>query len=130
MTFMSTLKPGTRYLSLMHHARGTWRVIAEEREWLMISSWYKNNIIGGKLWVWGGSVSSHQIPVVSRNLTTLQGIHYIKTIKEPKYEHYNYTYKNSNMFAYLGNGRLEAEWKQQVDKLAPYIRNEDTEWDF
>lgn len=22
-------------------------------------SWYKNNIIGGKLWIWGGSVSGN-----------------------------------------------------------------------
>jgi hypothetical protein len=54
----------------------------------------------------------------------------MKTIKDPKYEHYNYKYHDDNMFAYLGNGRIEAEWKKEVHKLAPYIRNSDVPWDF
>ncbi|OAL33748.1 hypothetical protein AYO20_06924 [Fonsecaea nubica] len=76
-------------------------------------SWYKRGNTTGTVWVWGGS-----------------GLHYLKAIKEPKFEHYNYTYKNSNMFAYFGNGRLELEWKGEQDKMAPYIRNGDVPWDF
>ena len=58
-----------------------------------------------------------------------QGLHYIKTIKEPKYEHYHFKYKHGNMFAFLGNGRIEAEVKRQTEKLTPYLRNSDVPWD-
>ncbi|KAF1816927.1 cyclohexanone monooxygenase [Eremomyces bilateralis CBS 781.70] len=80
-------------------------------------SWYKNNISGGKLWIWAGSA-----------------LHYVKTMMEPRYEHYNMRYWNSNMFAFLGNGRVEAEYLAQIGaltgsdmnaRLAPYLRNED-----
>ncbi|KAJ4288943.1 hypothetical protein N0V90_011285 [Kalmusia sp. IMI 367209] len=78
-------------------------------------SWYKNNIVGGKLWIWAGSA-----------------LHYIKTMMEPRFEHYNIRYWHSNMFAFLGNGRVEAEYLAQTGaltgsdmtaKLAPYLRN-------
>ncbi|KAL1859676.1 hypothetical protein VTK73DRAFT_7513 [Phialemonium thermophilum] len=55
-------------------------------------SWYKNNIVGGKIWLWGGS-----------------NLHYIKTIREPKYEHFDFKYLHKNPIAYLGNGFVEAE---------------------
>ncbi|ORY17468.1 hypothetical protein BCR34DRAFT_621904 [Clohesyomyces aquaticus] len=74
-------------------------------------SWYKNNILGGKLWIWGGS-----------------SLHYMKTIKEVKYEHYDIRYRNQNMWAYLGNGRVKAEVTNDMEKLAPYMRTEDTPW--
>jgi hypothetical protein len=80
-------------------------------------SWYKNNIRGGKLWIWAGSA-----------------LHYVKTMMEPRFEHYNMRYWNSNMFAFLGNGRIEAEHLAKTGaltesdlnaRLAPYLRNED-----
>lgn len=58
-------------------------------------SWYKNNIRGGKLWIWGGSA-----------------LHHMKTIKEVKWEHYDHRYRSSNMWAYLGNGLTKAQSSQ------------------
>ncbi|EXJ56038.1 hypothetical protein A1O7_08969 [Cladophialophora yegresii CBS 114405] len=75
-------------------------------------SWYKNNISGGKLWIWGGSA-----------------MHFMKTIKEVKWEHYDHRYRKSNMWSYLGNGRVKAEVLKEVDKLAPYMRNADVPWE-
>ncbi|KAF2117373.1 cyclohexanone monooxygenase [Lophiotrema nucula] len=75
-------------------------------------SWYKNNILGGKLWIWSGS-----------------SLHYMKTIKEVKYEHYDIRYRNQNMWAYLGNGRVKAEIEHDLAKLAPYMRNKDVPWE-
>ncbi|KAF2713478.1 cyclohexanone monooxygenase [Pleomassaria siparia CBS 279.74] len=75
-------------------------------------SWYKNNIVGGKLWIWGGSA-----------------LHYMNTIREVKYEHYDVRYKDGgNMWDHLGNGRVKAEVEHTFDKLAPYIRNQDSPW--
>lgn len=85
------------------HARSVWGADCK--------SWYKNNIIGGKLWIWGGSA-----------------LHFMKTIKEVKYEHYNFRYR-TNMWEYLGNGQVEAEIKHDLDNLTPYMRNQDIPWD-
>ncbi len=52
----------------------------------------------------------------------------MKTMKEVKYEHYDFRYFNKNMWAYLGNGRIEAEVLHDIPKLAPYMRNADVEW--
>lgn len=49
-------------------------------------------------------------------------------MKEVKYEHYDFRYFNNNMWAYLGNGRVEAEVSHDISKLAPYMRNADVEW--
>ncbi|KIW94319.1 uncharacterized protein Z519_05635 [Cladophialophora bantiana CBS 173.52] len=74
-------------------------------------SWYKNNIVGGKLWIWGGSA-----------------LHYMKTIKFVRWEHYDFRYNNKNMWSFLGNGRVEAEVMKDTSRLAPYMRNEDVPW--
>lgn len=80
-------------------------------------SWYKNNIRGGKLWIWAGSA-----------------LHYVKTMMEPRFEHYDIRYWHSNMFAFLGHGRVETEYLAHTGmltgpemnaRLAPYLRNED-----
>ncbi|KAE9965383.1 hypothetical protein BLS_007682 [Venturia inaequalis] len=75
-------------------------------------SWYKNNIPDGKVWVWGGSA-----------------LHHMKTIKEVKFEHYDIRYKNGNMWAFLGDGRVEAEVNHDLEHLTPYVRNEDVPFD-
>lgn len=49
-------------------------------------------------------------------------------MKEVKFEHYNISYRDENMWAYLGNGFVEAEVKQDRDSLAPYVRNGDNPW--
>lgn len=73
-------------------------------------SWYKNNIVGGKLWIWGGSL-----------------LHYLKTIRDVRWEHYDLRYHNKNMWAFLGNGAVEAQALGLMDRLAPYVRNSDDE---
>ncbi|ETI20637.1 hypothetical protein G647_06979 [Cladophialophora carrionii CBS 160.54] len=74
-------------------------------------SWYKNNIPGGKLWIWAGS-----------------NLHYMKTMKVVRWEHYNFRYFNNNMWSFLGNGRVEAEIMKDSSRLAPYTRQEDVPW--
>ncbi|KAJ5951521.1 uncharacterized protein N7479_009934 [Penicillium vulpinum] len=76
------------------------------------SSWYKNNIIDGKVWIWGGS-----------------SLHYMKTMKEVRWEHYDIRYKSDNMWAFLGNGRVEAEVLKDTSRLAPYMRIGDVPWE-
>jgi hypothetical protein len=71
-------------------------------------SWYKNNIPDGKVWVWAGSA-----------------LHYMKTIKKVKYEHYDIRYRNGNPWSYLGLGRIQAEVEHDLEHLTPYVRNED-----
>ena len=77
-------------------------------------SWYKDNKPNGRVYIWPGSL-----------------LHHMKTLKTPRYEHYEMRYHDDNMWAFLGNGRtdLEVEFEngKQVD-LAPYIRNEDGPW--
>lgn len=91
------------------HKRSVWNADCK--------SWYKNNIHGGKLWIWAGSA-----------------LHYVKSLSEVRFEHYNMRYWNSNMFSFLGNGRVEAEYLAQIGaldgpdrnaRLAPYLRNAD-----
>ncbi|GKT88313.1 sterigmatocystin biosynthesis monooxygenase [Colletotrichum tofieldiae] len=74
-------------------------------------SWYKNNTRDGQILVWGGS-----------------SVHFLKTIKTPRWEHYDIDYLDGNMWSFLGNGRIEAEIAGDFDKLTPYIRNSDEPW--
>jgi hypothetical protein len=62
-------------------------------------------------------------------MLNVQALRCTKTIKEVKYEHYDIRYRNNNMWAFLGNGRVEVEVKGDLDKLAPYMRNSDTPWE-
>jgi hypothetical protein len=55
-------------------------------------------------------------------------LHHMKTLKTPRYEHYDLRYTNDNVWAFLGNGRVERELKDTEKDLAPFIRNEDTPW--
>ncbi|GJC86497.1 putative sterigmatocystin biosynthesis monooxygenase stcW [Colletotrichum liriopes] len=74
-------------------------------------SWYKNNTRDGQILVWGGS-----------------SVHFLKTIKTPRWEHYDIDYLDGNMWSFLGNGRIEAETTGDFDRLTPYIRNSDEPW--
>ena len=77
-------------------------------------SWYKDNKPHGRVYIWPGSL-----------------LHHLKTLRTPRYEHYDLRYHGDNIWAFLGNGRtdleIEHENGREVD-LAPYIRNEDTTW--
>ncbi|KXJ91617.1 cyclohexanone monooxygenase [Microdochium bolleyi] len=74
-------------------------------------SWYKNNTTDGKPMVWGGS-----------------SMHYLKTIRTPRWEHWNMTYLDANPWAFLGNGRIKAETEADFHGMTPYLRNSDTPW--
>lgn len=57
-----------------------------------------------------------------------QTIHFLKTIKDPRFEDYDIKYRHNNRFAFLGNGEVKAHTQQSVEGLAPYIRSSDHEW--
>ena len=52
----------------------------------------------------------------------------MKTVKEVKYEHYEFRYHDRNMWTYLGNGRIEPEVFHDMENLTPYMRNADVPW--
>ncbi|PVH68820.1 FAD/NAD(P)-binding domain-containing protein [Cadophora sp. DSE1049] len=74
-------------------------------------SWFKDGKIKNRIYLWPGST-----------------IHFLKTIKEPRFEDYNIRYRYKNRFAFLGNGEVQAHGKGDVAGLAPYVRNSDHEW--
>ena len=60
-------------------------------------------------------------------------LHHLKTLRTPRFEHYDIEYLEENIWAFLGNGRTELELlgeKEGLEKvvIAPYIRNEDVPW--
>lgn len=55
-------------------------------------------------------------------------IHFLKSIKDPRFEDYDFTYRYNNRFAYLGNGDVKATASLDVQGLSTYIRNSDHEW--
>ncbi|KAF2119710.1 hypothetical protein BDV96DRAFT_610597 [Lophiotrema nucula] len=75
-------------------------------------SWFKNGKIKNRIYLWPGAT-----------------IHFLKSIKEPRWEDYDYTYRYKNRFAYLGNGDVKATAARDVLGLSTYIRNSDHEWD-
>jgi hypothetical protein len=42
-------------------------------------SWYKDNLVDGRVYIWSGSL-----------------LHFLKTIKKPRFEHYEIEYKDDN----------------------------------
>jgi len=58
----------------------------------------------------------------------VQALHFMETIKEVKYNHYDIRYRSSSMWEYLGNGGVEAEVKHDLKSLTPYMRNADVPW--
>ncbi|VTT64604.1 unnamed protein product [Fusarium fujikuroi] len=73
-------------------------------------SWYKANRSDGRVYIWPGSM-----------------LHLLKTMKTPRFEDFNITYRNDNMWSFLGNGRTQIEEGVDVD-LAPFIRDQDVPW--
>lgn len=106
------------------HERSVWNADCK--------SWYKNNIVGGKLWIWGGSVSHLAIGrrgIGQANEASFQALHFMKTIKEVMYEDYDIRYRSKNKWEFLGNGRVKAEIERDIPNLTPYMRNEDVPWE-
>ena len=59
---------------------------------------------------------------------TTQTIHFLKSIKDPRYEDYNIRYRYKNRFAFLGNGEVKAHVTNDYAGLSPYVRNSDHQW--
>jgi len=72
-------------------------------------SWYKGGRADGKvIGIWPGS-----------------SLHYYEVLKEPRYEDFEYTYRNDDPWEYLGNGWTlqEAQDKESgVEDLAYYLQ--------
>jgi cation diffusion facilitator CzcD-associated flavoprotein CzcO len=70
-------------------------------------SWYKGGRADGKvIGIWPGS-----------------SLHYYETISEPRFEDWEYTYREENMWAFLGNG-----WTMLEEKDRENGGNEDLSW--
>ncbi|KAJ9636299.1 hypothetical protein H2201_007842 [Coniosporium apollinis] len=75
-------------------------------------SWFKDGKIKNRIYLWPGPT-----------------IHFLKSIKKPRFEDYIIRYRYKNRFAYLGNGEVKASTTKDVHGLSTYIRNSDHEWD-
>lgn len=58
----------------------------------------------------------------------LQTIHFLKSIKDPRFEDYDIRWRYRNRFAYLGEGEVKANKTKDVAGLSPYVRDHDHEW--
>jgi hypothetical protein len=93
-------------------------------------SWFKDGKVKNRIYLWPGSVSCSLCSNLNMlTALTIQTIHFLKTIKDPRFEDYNIRYRYKNRFAFLGNGEVKAHTiKGNVQGLAPYVRNHDHEW--
>jgi len=55
-------------------------------------------------------------------------LHFLKTLKVPRWEDYEIAYKSRNRFAYLGGRGLTVTETEDGRDVTPYIRNYDTEY--
>jgi len=96
-------------------------------------SWFKDGKIKNRIYLWTGSVSKIMQFLPGATLREAdarhQTIHFLKSIKEPRYEDYNIRYRYKNRFAFLGNGDVKGTASRDVLGLSPYIRNYDHDWD-
>lgn len=56
----------------------------------------------------------------------------MKTMSKVRYEDYDYEYKYASRFAYVGNGKVAADYgtpDQKLTDLVPYIRLAATPWE-
>lgn len=74
-------------------------------------SWFKDGKIKNRIYLWPGST-----------------IHFLKTIKAPRFEDYDIKYRYGNRFAFLGNGDVKATATQDIQGLSTYIRAGDYDW--
>lgn len=95
-----------RYMDAWHRKQSIWNEDCK--------SWYKNNKVGGRVYIWPGSM-----------------LHHLKFLRHPRYEHYEITYRDpNNIWAFLGDGRTISQVKYGKDVPVPYIRDdEDAPWD-
>ncbi|KAI0121200.1 4-hydroxyacetophenone monooxygenase [Xylariales sp. AK1849] len=74
-------------------------------------SWFKDGKIKNRIYLWPGCT-----------------IHFLKTIKEPRFEDYHIRYRYGNRFAFLGSGEIKANVMKDVKGLSTYVRDSDHEW--
>jgi hypothetical protein len=100
-------------------------------------SWFKNGQIKNRIYLWPGAVSRFSLfPIEyplgkcidTNDVFVVQTIHFLKSIKTPRWEDYDYTYRYKNRFAFLGNGDVKATAARDMLGLSPYIRSSDHEW--
>lgn len=64
------------------------------------------------------------------SLVPLQTLHFLKSIKRPRFEDYNIEYINrATRFAFYGGGEVKAQKEGDVEHMSPYIRNSDEPWE-
>jgi hypothetical protein len=91
-------------------------------------SWFKDGKIKNRIYLWPGAVTIQYSQGGEKHANESQTIHFLKTIKDPRFEDYNIRYRYKNRFAFLGNGEVKAHVKGDVQGLAPYVRDHDHEW--
>ncbi|CAI6088645.1 unnamed protein product [Clonostachys chloroleuca] len=74
-------------------------------------SWFKDGKMKQRIYLWPGST-----------------IHFLKSIKEPRYEDYDIKYRFGNRFAFLGNGEVKANLTNDWEGLSTYVRENDNDW--
>ncbi|KAL3444192.1 hypothetical protein BJX65DRAFT_297821 [Aspergillus insuetus] len=75
-------------------------------------SWFKDGKRKNRIYLWPGPT-----------------VHFLKTIKEPRYEDYEIEYRYRNRFAFLGDGSVRAGVEGNALGLATYVRSSDHEWE-
>lgn len=55
-------------------------------------------------------------------------MHFLKSIKTPRWEHYNIEYMDENPWAFLGNGKIKSEVEGDFEGMTSYLRNSDVPW--
>lgn len=74
-------------------------------------SWFKDNKRENRIYLWPGPT-----------------VHFLKSLKDPRFEDYDIKYRYKNRFAFLGNGSVKAMSTQDALGLATYVRNSDHDW--
>lgn len=95
-------------------------------------SWFKDGKVKNRIYLWPGSVSFILLlgssSLGEKQADNVKTIHFLKTIKDPRMEDYDFKYRYGNRFAFLGNGQVKATATGDVLGLSPYIRNSDHPW--
>ncbi|KAL4963407.1 flavin-containing monooxygenase [Aspergillus stella-maris] len=74
-------------------------------------SWFKDGKRKNRIYLWPGPT-----------------VHFLKSIKDPRFEDYDIKYRYGNRFAFLGNGSVKAGVTGDAMGLATYVRSSDYDW--
>ncbi|EXJ70150.1 uncharacterized protein A1O5_06218 [Cladophialophora psammophila CBS 110553] len=93
-----------------------------------VDEWHKGSVWGQACRSW---YKKTRDPLSKPLLWCGMSPSYYKTMTDVRLEDYNWEYENRNRFAYLGNGKIEADTynpRERLDAITTYIRNADTPW--